>query len=340
MLDEIARRQETLRQNILKGFADEDITKAEETELEKAHQVGDMHPNGKWVWTQLPNGKFDWRTKKKPANSKKSSTSETKQGKVLTAAQQTKYDTYIKQGKTRQANEILFSTFDVRNSMGMIPAMDVSTVRARTSGTASGYSFSDDRSQVTIRGSYAKDISAVTKKLDAKGIKYTVSDLSESGMGLNKTVERTITVSPAETNQTSKTLYSEMPIKDAKKALMGKIVIINGNSFDGYNAVDSFAKVTNVRLYGKNKTPIATIETMGGDEEDVKLSDLDAGWHSNYTDDYYKQNNIGKISIIDGSEWGKLVANAKKRKQYNDNKKDKEPITWFNRDIRNLKNSN
>lgn len=33
-------------------------------ELEKAHKVGDIHPNGKWVWTQLPSGKFDWRVRK------------------------------------------------------------------------------------------------------------------------------------------------------------------------------------------------------------------------------------------------------------------------------------
>lgn len=34
-------------------------------ELEKAHNVGDIHPNGKWVWTQLPSGKYDWRVIKK-----------------------------------------------------------------------------------------------------------------------------------------------------------------------------------------------------------------------------------------------------------------------------------
>lgn len=36
-------------------------------ELEKAHKVGDIHPNGKWVWTQLPSGKYDWRVIKKTA---------------------------------------------------------------------------------------------------------------------------------------------------------------------------------------------------------------------------------------------------------------------------------
>lgn len=34
--------------------------------FEKAkHNVGDMHPNGKWVWTEFKPGKFDWRPVKK-----------------------------------------------------------------------------------------------------------------------------------------------------------------------------------------------------------------------------------------------------------------------------------
>lgn len=38
------------------------------TDIEKAHQVGDEHPNGKWVWTEYAPGKFDWRGIKKNAN--------------------------------------------------------------------------------------------------------------------------------------------------------------------------------------------------------------------------------------------------------------------------------
>ena len=39
------------------------IEKAEtsDEEVMKAHQVGDMHPNGKWVWTEYKPGRFDWR---------------------------------------------------------------------------------------------------------------------------------------------------------------------------------------------------------------------------------------------------------------------------------------
>ena len=29
-----------------------------------AHVIGEVHPNGKWVWTEYKKGKFDWRTRK------------------------------------------------------------------------------------------------------------------------------------------------------------------------------------------------------------------------------------------------------------------------------------
>lgn len=40
----------------------QEILKAEPVDLfEKAHKVGDIHPNGKWVWKEIKPGKFDWR---------------------------------------------------------------------------------------------------------------------------------------------------------------------------------------------------------------------------------------------------------------------------------------
>lgn len=54
-------------QNIQKGFCCDD----NQDDIFKAHNVGDVHPNHPdWVWTQLPNGKYDWRVRKgqaKPA---------------------------------------------------------------------------------------------------------------------------------------------------------------------------------------------------------------------------------------------------------------------------------
>lgn len=49
----------------------EDTKKAQEDELEKAHKVGDVHPNGKWVWTEYKPGKFDWRAIPKTKTDKK-----------------------------------------------------------------------------------------------------------------------------------------------------------------------------------------------------------------------------------------------------------------------------
>jgi hypothetical protein len=39
-------------------------------DIEKAHQVGEIHSNGKWVWTEYSPGKFDWRTIVKASSAK------------------------------------------------------------------------------------------------------------------------------------------------------------------------------------------------------------------------------------------------------------------------------
>jgi len=61
MFEELNQHRAAVAENIQKameiGFTG--------NELEKAHKVGDVHPNGKWVWTQLPSGKYDWRVIKK-----------------------------------------------------------------------------------------------------------------------------------------------------------------------------------------------------------------------------------------------------------------------------------
>ena len=61
MFEEINAHRLAVQENIKKafeiGFTGNDI--------EKAHQVGDIHPNGKWVWTEYKPGKFDWRPPKR-----------------------------------------------------------------------------------------------------------------------------------------------------------------------------------------------------------------------------------------------------------------------------------
>ncbi len=64
MFDEIRQHNALVRDQIYKGFA------GGEELLEKAHNEGDIHPNGKWVWTKLPSGKYDWRVRKDGAAKK------------------------------------------------------------------------------------------------------------------------------------------------------------------------------------------------------------------------------------------------------------------------------
>lgn len=55
--EDIKQQREARANNIVKGFSNSDDL------LEKAHNHGDIHPNGKWYWESSANGgKGDWRT--------------------------------------------------------------------------------------------------------------------------------------------------------------------------------------------------------------------------------------------------------------------------------------
>ena len=72
-INDIRKRRALINRQISKGFNDnfsqENISKAYDDEFNKAHKVGDIHPNGKWVWTEIKPGKFDWRVIKKTKGS-------------------------------------------------------------------------------------------------------------------------------------------------------------------------------------------------------------------------------------------------------------------------------
>ena len=62
MFEELNAHRQAVQENIKKAF---EVGFIGNEDLEKAHQVGDIHPNGKWVWTEYKPGKFDWRPPKK-----------------------------------------------------------------------------------------------------------------------------------------------------------------------------------------------------------------------------------------------------------------------------------
>ena len=82
MFEDINSHRQAVQEQIQKGFE----IGFTESELEKAHKVGDIHPNGKWVWTQLPSGRYDWRVIKKtsaPAGGAAPATAQKKEEKKI-----------------------------------------------------------------------------------------------------------------------------------------------------------------------------------------------------------------------------------------------------------------
>ena len=59
--EEIRTRRKAVADNIMKAFQIDPGA----SYFEKANEVGDIHPNGKWVWKEYKPGKYDWRTAKK-----------------------------------------------------------------------------------------------------------------------------------------------------------------------------------------------------------------------------------------------------------------------------------
>lgn len=72
--------------------------------------------------------------------------------------------------------------------------------------------------------------------------------------------------------------FADMDIKEAKKKLVGKNLTFKDYWSDGKGgSVDATGKITNVRLYGKNKQPVASVEFENGDSAMVSLKQIDEG---------------------------------------------------------------
>lgn len=77
--------------------------------------------------------------------------------------------------------------------------------------------------------------------------------------------------------------FADMDIKEAKKKLVGKNLTFKDYWSDGKGgSVDVTGKITNVRLYGKNKQPVASVEFENGDSATVSLKQIDEGKAAGY----------------------------------------------------------
>lgn len=82
--EDIKKQREARANNIVKSFSNSDNL------LEKAHNHGDVHSNGKWYWESSANGgKGDWRTIKK--NSKNVINSKLPDNKITTGLSESNF---------------------------------------------------------------------------------------------------------------------------------------------------------------------------------------------------------------------------------------------------------
>lgn len=312
--------------------------------IEKAYTVGQSHPkHPDWLWTDLGNGKFDWKSKNgkwwkgktgnvatpapasKPTAQKKFDADVTEHvdelvKKIGKDKALERFERYVKEYgddgtkfgammkyKYSQAAEYLKSkaesdfkkTFkDARDEVlqqvvsGKIQASaderkwakDI--IDERKSSSANVDSKQDKAAQSAGFKDY-KEMKAwqdygTAKQLLKKELthrkqdKQKIADLKEEIATYEKNHADVIAAHDGGKKKTES--YASMDIKDAKKALVGKTVTLTDYWPDGRGgSQDAIGEIKNVRLYGKNKTPIAEVVYPNGDEQDIRLDEIDDG---------------------------------------------------------------
>lgn len=83
--------------------------------------------------------------------------------------------------------------------------------------------------------------------------------------------------------ESSSKKYAEMDIKEAKKELLGKEITFKKYFFDGVDSYkDAVGKISQVRLYGKEKQPVLAADFPNGDSIQISLKQLDERKASNF----------------------------------------------------------
>lgn len=347
MENPILEKRKLVQDRIEKSF-DSGINVPEEVEVEKAHQDGEIHPNGKWVWVSSANGgKGDWRTRGgRTHNAHSENEKKFKQnfknaqdgilqkiidGKIQAGAHEKKWaqdilDERKKGSAGDKAAAKIIDLMKISNSKYsdiskvVVFKTDKGNWAMDYDGANTGLIIGKDHlsekelkaAGVKIEGGSAKGDEPAKKKADPKqdkvaqaaGFKdyeemkgwqdYTTAKnlLKKPSMKLKskeadrKELEKQVAdyekdhadVIAARGGKKKTNGYSSMDIKDAKKALVGKVVTLSDYWPDGRGGnQDAIGEIKNVRLYGKNKTPIAEVVYPNGDEQQIRLDEIDDG---------------------------------------------------------------
>lgn len=362
MFNPIEMRRRMVQERIEKSF---------DNEIEKAkHQVGEVHPNGKWIWTEYAPGKFDWKSKKgkyyKNGGSNAAVQSKTPEDKEYAE----KFKKNFKDASDDVLNKVISGKIQGTDADKRLAKEILNERKSYAEGekyaakiidllTTSNSKYTDIKKVVafkTDKGNWAIDYDGAytgiilngsrmsEKGLKAAGVKIEggssngnekkadkksddwndnlsgyktppfegavkVADLkvgdklvAKNGrtmtvIGVNKTKDGTdVGVkfdNPRIGDGTHWSVfnnnsyygakkavdsYASMDIKDAKKALVGKVVTLVDYWPDGRGgSQDAIGEIKNVRLYGKSKTPIAEVVYPNGDEQMIRLDEIDDG---------------------------------------------------------------
>lgn len=129
---------------------------------------------------------------------------------------------------------------------------------------------------------------SITSKMSAEEIQNKLNNMSaldgkvseEQKASLRKYLEKQLEEKKKEEKKPKEksegNQYSSMDIKEARKELVGKKITIKEYFFDGVDSYkDAEGEIKKVRLYGKEKQPIAEIDFPNGDGITISLEQLD-----------------------------------------------------------------
>lgn len=150
-------------------------------ELEKAHKVGDIHPNGKWVWTQLPSGRYDWRVIKRTSGGSASAAPATAQKKeisvddalekFLTSREDADYNEALEQNLTKHIKDLENIAIQRAEKKGYKVKQDAKpiSVSANHPAFSSVVGVDNVKEYLTTFNSKYNDLSKVTLSRTPKG---------------------------------------------------------------------------------------------------------------------------------------------------------------------------
>lgn len=234
-------------------------------ELEKAHKVGDVHPNGKWVWTQLPSGRYDWRVIKRtsggsapaaPATAQKTAQSDKKEEEVKG------FVNILKQKPNERHLEL----------------MDVDELK-RFKDVANKCWLDDENLNRSTRlqckewrDLAKKELASKDEEERARQQENEYRKQHPNSVTKNSDIQQQASKEKEETKKANKkpsVKYGEMKLAAADKALVGKKITVNGKEAVIYD----IGKWSSGNLFAK----IVAGDDFINNSSFVDLSDIDAG---------------------------------------------------------------